>query len=72
MTGWGCLVTGSKGAIFTSCPWNTRLELLPKEKTEELQRPRGPCRARPAITPSGSAPARAAPSRSPASRSAGR
>lgn len=37
MTDWGCLVSGSKGAIFTSCPWNTRLELLPKEKTEELQ-----------------------------------
>ena len=39
MTAWGCLVKGSEGAIFTSCPWNTRLELLPKEKFEGFQGP---------------------------------
>ena len=32
MTAWGCLVKGTEGAIFTSCPWNTRLELLPTAK----------------------------------------
>ncbi len=39
MTAWGCLVKGSQGAIFTSCPWNTRLELLPKEKFQGFQGP---------------------------------
>ena len=39
MTAWGCLVKGDQGAIFTSCPWNTRLELLPKEKFQEFKGP---------------------------------
>ncbi|MGA2618373.1 MAG: Gfo/Idh/MocA family oxidoreductase [Thermoguttaceae bacterium] len=39
MTAWGCLVKGSQGAIFTSCPWNTRLELLPKEKFQGFRGP---------------------------------
>ena len=39
MTAWGCLVKGSQGAVFTSCPWNTRLELLPKEKFQEFKGP---------------------------------
>ena len=39
MTAWGCLVKGTQGAIFTSCPWNTRLELLPKTKFEGFQAP---------------------------------
>ena len=39
MTAWGCLVKGSEGAVFTSCPWNTRLELLPKAKFQEFKGP---------------------------------
>jgi len=39
MTAWGCLVKGNQGAIFTSCPWNTRLELLPKEKFQGFKGP---------------------------------
>ena len=39
MTEWGCLVKGSQGTLFTSCPWNTRLELLPKEKFQGFQGP---------------------------------
>jgi len=32
MTDWGCLVAGAGGAIFSSCPWNTRFLLLPEAK----------------------------------------
>jgi predicted dehydrogenase len=39
MTEWGCLVKGTQGAIFTSCPWNTRLELLPKAKFQNFKGP---------------------------------
>jgi predicted dehydrogenase len=39
MTEWGCLVKGTQGAIFTSCPWNTRLELLPKAKFQNFKLP---------------------------------
>jgi len=39
MTAWGCLVKGSQGAVFASCPWNTRLELLPKEKFQGFKGP---------------------------------
>ena len=39
MTEWGCLVKGTQGAIFTSCPWNTRLELLPKAKFQDFKGP---------------------------------
>jgi hypothetical protein len=39
MTEWGCLVSGTKGAILSSCPWNTRFELLPTAKFEKYQGP---------------------------------
>ncbi len=39
MTEWGCLVAGTKGAVFSSCPWNTRFELLPKKQFEGFQGP---------------------------------
>ncbi len=39
MTEWGCLVSGAKGAILSSCPWNTRFELLPKATFEGYQGP---------------------------------
>jgi len=39
MTEWGCLVSGSGGAVFSSCPWNTRFLLLPKAKFEGFQGP---------------------------------
>jgi hypothetical protein len=40
MTDWGCLVSGSKGAIFSSCPWNTRFVLLPAAQFEGYQGPK--------------------------------
>ncbi len=39
MTEWGCLVSGAKGAILSSCPWNTRFLLLPKAQFEGYQGP---------------------------------
>jgi len=30
--GWGDLLVGSKGSIYSDCPWNTRFVLLPKER----------------------------------------
>jgi hypothetical protein len=39
MTDWGCLVCGAKGAVFSSCPWNTRFLLLPKAEFEKFQGP---------------------------------
>jgi len=39
MTDWGCMVTGAQGAVFSSCPWNTRYLLLPKAKFEGFQGP---------------------------------
>jgi hypothetical protein len=39
MTEWGCLVSGTKGAILSSCPWNTRFELLPTAKFQGYQGP---------------------------------
>ena len=29
---WGDLLVGSKGSIYSDCPWNTRFVLLPKER----------------------------------------
>ena len=29
---WGDLLAGSKGSIYSDCPWNTRFVLLPKER----------------------------------------
>jgi hypothetical protein len=39
MTEWGCLVSGSKGAVLSNCPWNTRFELLPKAQFEDFKGP---------------------------------
>ena len=47
MTEWGCLVKGNQGAVFTSCPWNTRLELLPQAKFQDFKGP-APTLPRPA------------------------
>lgn len=47
MTDWGSLLVGQRGAIFSSCPWNTRFDLLPKQDFAgftgpEPSLPRGP------------------------------
>jgi hypothetical protein len=39
MTEWGCLVSGSKGAVLSNCPWNTRFELLPQAQFEGFKGP---------------------------------
>ncbi|MFV1967520.1 MAG: Gfo/Idh/MocA family oxidoreductase, partial [Pirellulaceae bacterium] len=39
MTEWGALLCGEKGGIFSSCPWNTRFELLPKKDFEGFEGP---------------------------------
>ncbi len=39
MTDAGCLLLGSKGAIFSDCPWNTRFVLLPRQQFEGFQGP---------------------------------
>jgi hypothetical protein len=39
MTGSGCLLVGSKGAIFSECPWNTRFVLLPEKQFESFEGP---------------------------------
>jgi predicted dehydrogenase len=35
--GWGDLLIGSKGSIYSDCPWNTRFVLLPKDKFESVK-----------------------------------
>jgi len=47
MTDWGALLSGATGAIFSSCPWNTRYELLPKKQFEGFEGP-APTLPRPA------------------------
>jgi len=39
MTKWGDLLSGEKGAVFSSCPWNTRFDLLPKKQFEGFTGP---------------------------------
>jgi predicted dehydrogenase len=34
MGGWGDLLVGSKGSLYSECPWNTRYVLLPEAKFE--------------------------------------
>jgi len=34
---WGDLLVGSKGTIYSDCPWNTRYALLPEEKFKEIK-----------------------------------
>jgi hypothetical protein len=36
-SGWGDLLIGSKGAIYSECPWNTRYVLLPESKFDNFQ-----------------------------------
>jgi predicted dehydrogenase len=35
--GWGDLLVGAKGSIYSECPWNTRFVLLPKDKFQEVK-----------------------------------
>ena len=35
--GWGDLLVGAKGSIYSDCPWNTRFVLLPKEKLQSIK-----------------------------------
>jgi hypothetical protein len=35
--GWGDLLVGSKGSIYSDCPWNTRYALLPEDKFKEVK-----------------------------------
>jgi hypothetical protein len=35
--GWGDLLVGSKGSIYSECPWNTRFVLLPKDKFQAVK-----------------------------------
>jgi len=34
---WGDLLVGSKGSIYSDCPWNTRYALLPRSKFQEFK-----------------------------------
>lgn len=35
--GWGDLLVGAKGSIYSECPWNTRYTLLPEAKFNEVK-----------------------------------
>jgi hypothetical protein len=35
--GWGDLLVGSKGSIYSDCPWNSRYVLLPESKFDNFQ-----------------------------------
>lgn len=35
--GWGDLLVGAKGAIYSECPWNTRYTLLPEARFESVK-----------------------------------
>jgi hypothetical protein len=39
MTDWGSLAGGEQGAVFSSCPWNTRLVLLPQSRYKDFKGP---------------------------------
>ena len=39
MTDHGCLVVGTKGSVFSECPWNTRFVMLPQKDFEGFQGP---------------------------------
>jgi hypothetical protein len=34
---WGDLLIGAKGSIYSDCPWNTRIALLPREKFADFK-----------------------------------
>jgi hypothetical protein len=35
--GWGDLLVGSKGSIYSDCPWNTRYVLLPENRFDDFK-----------------------------------
>jgi predicted dehydrogenase len=35
--GWGDLLVGSKGSIYSDCPWNTRYVLLPESRFDDFK-----------------------------------
>jgi predicted dehydrogenase len=35
--GWGDLLVGSKGSIYSDCPWNTRYVVLPEDKFKDFK-----------------------------------
>ena len=35
--GWGDLLVGAKGSIYSDCPWNTRFVLLPKDNFQSIK-----------------------------------
>lgn len=35
--GWGDLLVGSKGSIYSDCPWNTRYALLPEDRFKDVK-----------------------------------
>jgi len=35
--GWGDLLVGGKGSIYSDCPWNTRFVLLPKQEFQSIK-----------------------------------
>jgi len=39
MTKHGCLVVGTKGSVFSECPWNTRFIMLPEAKFKGVDGP---------------------------------
>ncbi len=39
MAGWGDLLVGSKGSLYSDCPWNTRSVLLPEQRFDGFQGP---------------------------------
>lgn len=43
--GWGDLLVGSKGSLYSECPWNTRYTLLPEAKFADVKS--GPPRSLP-------------------------
>lgn len=36
--GWGDLLIGTKGSIYSDCPWNTRFTLLPRDRFTDIKK----------------------------------
>jgi hypothetical protein len=36
-SGWGDLLVGSRGSLYSECPWNTRYNLLPESKFDQFK-----------------------------------
>ena len=69
---WGDLLIGSKGSIYSDCPWNTRYVLLPESKLTPSKAGPSVGRARTAITVSGCKAAKEWDAPSPGLRSVAR